>query len=84
MIDGKRGGEWCSIQSVQRRRGTGKGQREGGEAAHRGGGDIGGGERRQEQGWKAGRKARRGEKVRRVGVVWVQLLARAYIYSCYI
>ena len=37
MIDGKRGGEWCSIQSVQRRRGTGKGQREGGEAAHRGG-----------------------------------------------
>ena len=27
MIDGKRGGEWCSIQSVQRRRGTGKGQR---------------------------------------------------------
>ena len=31
-----------------------------------------------------GRKARRGEKVRRVGVVWVQLLARAYIYSSYI
>ena len=30
MIDGKRGGEWCSIQSVQRRRGTGKGYREGG------------------------------------------------------
>ena len=30
------------------------------------------------------RKARRGEKVRRVGVVWVQLLARAYIYSSYI
>ena len=82
MIDGKRGGEWCSIQSVQRRRGTGKGQREGGEAAHRGGGDIGGG--RWEQEWKAGRKARRGEKVRRVGVVWVQLLARAYIYSSYI
>ena len=27
----------CSIQSVQRRRGTGKGYREGGEAAHRGG-----------------------------------------------
>ena len=41
MIDGKRGGEWCGIQSVQRRRGTGKGYREGGEAAHRGG-DIGG------------------------------------------
>ena len=54
MIDGKRGGEWCSIQSVQRRRGTGKGQGEGGEAAHRGG-DIGGGERRQEEGWNAGR-----------------------------
>ena len=36
------------------------------------------------QGWKAGRKARRGEKVRRVRVVWVQLLARAYIYSSYI
>ena len=31
-----------------------------------------------------GRQARRGEKVRRVGVVWVQLLARAYIYSSYI
>ena len=29
MIDGKRGGEWCGIQSVQRRRGTGKGYREG-------------------------------------------------------
>ena len=26
MIDGKRGGEWCSIQGVQRR-GTGKGYR---------------------------------------------------------
>ena len=33
---------------------------------------------------KADRKARRGEKIRRVGVVWVQLLARAYIYSSYI
>ena len=67
MIDGKRGGEWCGIQSIQRRRDTGKGYREGGEAAHRGG-DIGGGEKTG-QGWKAGRKARRGEKVRRVGVV---------------
>ena len=45
-------------------------------------GDIGG--EKTGQGWKAGRKARRGEKVRRVGVVWVQLLARAYIYSSYI
>lgn len=30
------------------------------------------------------RKAQRGEKDRRGVVVWVQLLARAYIYSCYI
>ena len=33
----KAAARWCSIQDVQRRRGTGKGQREGGEAAHRGG-----------------------------------------------
>ena len=46
-------------------------------------GGIEGGEKTG-QGWKAGRKARRGEKVQRVGVVWVQLLARAYIYSSYI
>ena len=48
----KAAARWCSIQSVQRRRKSearGKGQREGGEAAHRGGG-IGGKERRQEQG----------------------------------
>ena len=38
----KAAARWCSIQDVQRRRGTGKGQREGGEAAHRGGGNIGG------------------------------------------
>ena len=67
--------------TAAKERGTGKGYREGGEAAHRGG-DIGG--KKTGQGWKAGRKARRGEKVRRVGVVWVQLLARAYIYSSYI
>lgn len=34
---------------------------------------------------KSGRQAgTTSEKVRRVGVVWVQLLARAYIYSSYI
>ena len=43
------------------------------------GGDIGGG--RSKSGRQAGTTS---EKVRRVGVVWVQLLARAYIYSCYI
>lgn len=47
------------------------------------GGDIGGGRERQEQRKKRGRH-NGSEKVRRVGVVWVQLLARAYIYSCYI
>ena len=76
----KAAARWCSIQDVQRRRGTGKGARLR---------TVGGGYRGEERegrsrGWKAGRKARRGEKVRRVGVVWVQLLARAYIYSCYI
>lgn len=60
----------------------GKGQRKGGEAAHRGGG-IGGEEERQEQERKRGRH-NGGEKVRRGVVVWVQLLARAYIYSSYI
>ena len=56
-----------------RGRDKGKGARRG-EAAHRGGyrgGESGTGEEE--------RKAQRGEKVRRVGVVWVQLLARAYI-----
>ena len=46
------------------------------------GGDIGG--KRETRAGEEERKARRGEKVRRVRVVWVQLLARAYIYSCYI
>ena len=57
MIDGKQLQGWCSIQSVQRRRGTGKGQREGGQAAHRGGdigGEIGAG--------VEGRQARRAKK----------------------
>lgn len=31
------------------------------------------------RGEKEGRKTRRGEKIRRDGVVWVQLLARVYI-----
>lgn len=55
----------------------GKGQRKGGEAAHRGGGYRG---RKREAGaGEEERKTQRGEKVRRVGVVLVQLLARVYI-----
>lgn len=61
----------------------GKGQREGGEAAHRGGGYKGRRKRETGAGEKES-KAQRGEKVRRGVVVWVQLLARAYIYSSYI
>lgn len=75
MIDGKQRRGWCSIQGAPSRRGTGKGYREGGEAAHRGG-DIKGEERGRS---RRGRKARRSEKFRRGVVVWVQLLARAYI-----
>ena len=59
----------------------GKGYREGGEAAHRGGYR---GRKRKAGAGEEERKARRGEKIRRGVVVWVQLLARAYIYSCYI
>lgn len=59
----------------------GKGQREGGEAAHRGGYR---GRKREAGAGVEDKKARRGEKDRRGVVVWVQLLARAYIYSCYI
>lgn len=77
MIDGKqRRGVQHPGRTISARHG------EGGEVAHRGG-DIGGKEER-------GRSRREreegttGEKVRRGVVVWVQLLARAYIYSCYI
>ena len=38
-----------------------------------------GGRKREAGAGEKDRKARRGEKVRRVVVVWVQLLARAYI-----
>lgn len=56
----------------------GKGQREGGEAAHRGGGGYRG--RKREAGAGGRRQAgTTSEKVRRGGVVGVQLLARAYI-----
>lgn len=48
-----------------------------------GGGYRGREEERQEQERKRGRH-NGGEKVRRGVVVWVQLLARAYIYSSYI
>ena len=61
MIDGKRGGEWCSIQSVQRRRGTGKGQRE--EARLR---TVGG--YRGEDRSKSGRQAGRHDEAKRFGV----------------
>ena len=62
MIDGKRGGEWCGIQSVQRRRGTGKGQREGARLRTVGG-DIGGRDRS-----KSGRQAGRHDEAKRFGV----------------
>ena len=58
MIDGKQRRGWYSIQGAQSRRGVGKGYREGGEAAHRGGGYRG----RQEREWKEGRQARRAKK----------------------
>lgn len=78
MIHGKhlRGG--AASRAYNGGEARGKGYREGGEVAHRGGG-IGGG--RSKSGRQAGTTS---EKVRRVGVVWVQLLARAYIYSSYI
>lgn len=86
MIDGKRGGEWCTALHPERTtaaRHGGKGSKGGGEAAHRGGGYKGGRKREAGAGEKE-RKAQRGEKVRRGVVVRVQLLARVYIYSCYI
>lgn len=84
MIDGKRGGEWCSIQDAQPRRGTREGTKgRGGERLHTVGGGYRG--RKREAGAEEKEmKAQRGEKVQRGVVVWVQLLARAYIYSCYI
>ena len=81
MIDGKRGGEWCSIQSVQRRRGTGKGYREGGEAAHRGGGYRG------EDRSKSGRQPGRHDEAKRFGVSeWYRCSSsrvRIYIAAIY-
>ena len=79
MIDGKqrRGGAAPRTHNLGEARG--KGYRERGEAAHRGG-EYRGGDRsrgRRTEGTPS-------EKVRRGVVVWVQLLARAYIYSCYI
>ena len=72
------GGEgWCSIQSVQRRRGTGKGYREG--ARLRPWGDIGGKRGRS----RGGRQARRAKKF---GVSeWCGCSSsRVRIYSSYI
>lgn len=85
MIDGKRaasGARRC-IQGAQRRRGTG-GRDKGKGAAHRGGGGYKGRRKRETGAGEKESKAQRGEKVRRGVVVWVQLLARAYIYSSYI
>ena len=62
MIDGKRGGEWCSIQSVQRRRGTG-GRDKGKGRGCAPWGDIGGGDRS-----KSGRQAGRHDEAKRFGV----------------
>lgn len=47
-------------------------------------GEYKGGRKREAGAGEKERKAQRGEKDRRGVVVWVQLLARAYIYSCYI
>ena len=69
----------CSIQSVQRRRGTGEGTKGRGKAAHRGGGYRGG-----EIGARVeGRQARRAKKF---GVPeWCGCSSsRVRIYSCYI
>ena len=79
MIDGKRGGEWCSIQSVQRRRGTGKGQREGARLRTVGGyrGDRS----------KSGRQAGRHDEAKRFGVSeWCRCSSsrvRIYIAAIY-
>lgn len=86
MIDEKRGGEWCTALHPERTTAARHG--EGTKGRGRGcapweGGYKGGGKREAGAGEKE-RRARRGEKVRRGVVVWVQLLARAYIYSSYI
>ena len=79
MIDGKRGGEGGAAPRTHnggeaRGRGKGKGARLRTVGGYRG-------EERRQGGRQAGTTS---EKDRRVRVVWVQLLARAYIYSCYI
>ena len=85
MIDGKqrrRVVQHPERTTAAKERGTGGRDKGKGARLRTVGGDIGGG---GEIGARVeGRQARRGEKVRRVGVVWVQLLARAYIYSSYI
>ena len=80
MIDGKRGGEWCGIQSVQRRRGTGR--------------DIGKGARLRTVGGyrgkdrsKSGRQAGRHDEAKRFGVSeWCRCSSsrvRIYIAAIY-
>nr|DAT35662.1 MAG TPA: hypothetical protein [Caudoviricetes sp.] len=80
MIDGKqRRGAQHPERTTSAARGRDKGK---GARLHTVGGYRG---RKREAGaGEKERKAQRGEKIRRGVVVWVQLLARAYIYSCYI
>ena len=78
MIDGKRGGE--EVHRPERTTAARHG--EGTKGRGRGCAPWGGGYRGRKREAGAGeeeRKTQRGEKVRRVGVVWVQLLARVYI-----
>lgn len=85
MIDEKRGGEWCTALHPERTTAArhGEGTKGRGRGCAPWGGYRGREEERQEQERKRGRH-NGGEKVRRGVVVWVQLLARAYIYSSYI
>ena len=75
MIDGKRGGEVAASRTHNGGEARGEGIK------GRGRGRAPWGEYRGETGAGVeGRQARRGEKYRRGVVVWVQLLARVYIY----
>lgn len=83
MIDGKRGGEWCTALHPERttaaRHGEGTKGRGRGCAPW---GDIGGGRERQEQGWKVGRHDERKSSAWRSGE-GAAPRARIYIAAIY-
>lgn len=81
MIDGKRAASGARRTTAARHGGRDKGK---GERLRTVGGGYKGRRKRETGAGEKEKKAQRGEKVRRGVVVWVQLLARAYIYSSYI